>query len=131
MYGSTRRRSFNAVRISHTDPTRPSPHRSQVPAVVGTGRDRGFDRGNSERATKADRLVLDHGRLRLMTPNALPAAGGRACSPSSFGMMPGHHERRGPSAKVPTKASGWRSTVRRSIRPTRRPYKLELEEDDR
>jgi hypothetical protein len=37
--------------------------------------------------------------------------------PSSFGIGadPGHHEHRRPSTNVPTEASGWRSTVRKSI----------------
>jgi hypothetical protein len=44
-------------------------------------------------------------------------AGGNAYSPSNFGIGadPGHHEHRRPSTNVPTEASGWRSTVRKSI----------------
>jgi hypothetical protein len=44
-------------------------------------------------------------------------AGGKALSPSSFGIGAdsGHQEHRRPSTIVPTEASGWRSTVRRSI----------------
>jgi hypothetical protein len=44
-------------------------------------------------------------------------AGGRTDSPISFGIGadPGHHEHRRPSTSVPTEASGWRSTVRRSM----------------
>jgi hypothetical protein len=45
------------------------------------------------------------------------AAGGSACRPSIFGIgaEPGHQPHRKPSTRVPTEASGWRSTVRRSI----------------
>ena len=44
-------------------------------------------------------------------------AGGREDSPSSLGIgaEPGHQEHRRPSTSVPTEASGWRSTVRRSM----------------
>jgi hypothetical protein len=44
------------------------------------------------------------------------AAGGSACRPRIFGIGadPGHHEQRKPSTSVPTEASGWRSTFRRS-----------------
>jgi hypothetical protein len=46
-----------------------------------------------------------------------PRAGGSANSPSSLGIgaNPGHHEHLRPSTSVPTEASGWRSSVRRSI----------------
>jgi Tripartite tricarboxylate transporter family receptor len=48
---------------------------------------------------------------------AAPTVGGNACRPNIFGIGAelGHHEHRKPSTRVPTEASGWRSTVRRSI----------------
>jgi hypothetical protein len=54
---------------------------------------------------------------QLAAPLAVAGAGGRACNPSSFGIGadPGHHEHRSPSTIVPNEASGWRSTVRRSM----------------
>jgi hypothetical protein len=53
----------------------------------------------------------------LDAQRSAPRAGGRAYSPNSFGIGadPGHQEHRRPSTNVPTEASGWRSTVRRSI----------------
>jgi len=52
------------------------------------------------------------------------AAGGKTCRPRIFGIgaEPGHQEHRRPSTRLPTEASGWRSTVRKSIaRLVRRP----------
>jgi hypothetical protein len=60
-------------------------------------------------------LCVDFSRLNRATRWRL--AGGRAYNPSSFGIgaEPGHQENRRPRTSVPTEASGWRSTVRRSI----------------
>jgi hypothetical protein len=45
------------------------------------------------------------------------AAGGTACNPVRTGIcaVPGHHEQRKPSTRLPTDASGWRSSARMSI----------------
>jgi hypothetical protein len=55
--------------------------------------------------------------LRQAVPSRARFAGGNAYKPSSFGIGadPGHQEHRKPRISVPTEASGWRSTVRRSI----------------
>jgi hypothetical protein len=47
----------------------------------------------------------------------LPAAGGRAYGPSSFGIGadPGHHEHRRPNTNVPTEAGGRRSRAAREL----------------
>jgi hypothetical protein len=54
---------------------------------------------------------------RLHRATSWRRAGGSAYRPSSFGIgaEPRHQEHRRPSTSVPTDASGWRSTVRRSI----------------
>jgi hypothetical protein len=96
---------------------RKSPARGGASHMTGTS-ERQVPAGKLSRASSlvyGRSLCVDFSRLNRATRWRL--AGGRAYNPSSFGIgaEPGHQENRRPRTSVPTEASGWRSTVRRSI----------------
>jgi hypothetical protein len=72
--------------------------------------------GAATEARKIYRAVCLSCRQTSSKSDAWRVAGGSVDRPSSFGIGadPGHHEHRRPSTNVPTEASGWRSTVRKS-----------------
>jgi hypothetical protein len=84
---------------------------------------RGAGLGHSGRAKGWDSrknfgVAVDFSRHRTSYRAArCPALGGKAYRPDSFGIGAdlGHHEHLSPSTSAPTEASGWRSSVRRSI----------------